>query len=194
MLASAVGLLIYSAGQFFWFNPTGASQERGDRKLLATAKQEAYRWIRSRTEPRDRFIAYEDVSLFLHTGRQSLRPMAFSTAAFYQQNRDVVDRDLNRLGDTARELGARYWVTASDDFDLETAEEVALDYMRDFIGAYPVVFESQDGRIRIHDVWRLQSSQPSARWTIPTTRLPGTRPEIPGASEARCGAGAGQTA
>ncbi len=180
MLASAAGLLVYSASQLLWLNPAGASQGRRDRKILATAKQEAYRWVRNRTEPEDRFIAYEDVSLFLYTGRQGLRPMAFSTAAFYRQSKEIIDRDLDRLAETARELGARYWIAASDDFDLETVEEMALDYRDDFIGAYPIVFESQDGRVRIHDIGRLHSKLPLPHQTVPEIRHQRTKPDNPG--------------
>ena len=180
MMASTVVLLVYFAGQVLWLNPAGASQGRSDRKILAAAKQEAYRWVRNRTEPEDRFIAYEDVSLFLYTGRQGLRPMAFSTAAFYRQSKEIIDRDLDRFAETARELGARYWIAASDDFDLETAEEMALDYRDDFIGAYPIVFESQDGRVRIHDIGALHPEPLLPRQVETATRRRRSKPDSPG--------------
>ena len=175
MVASALALVAYAASQVLWLNPAGAWQARRDRKIVAAAKQEAYRWVRNRTEPEDRFIAYEDVSLFLYTGRQSLRPMAFSTAAFYRHKKEIIDRDLDRLAETARELGARYWMAAADDFDLETAEEMATEYVENFVGAHPIVFESQDGRVRIHDLQRLYANPPSPQQTLPTSGPRGAR-------------------
>ena len=180
MMVSTVVLLVYFAGQFLWLNRAGASQGRSDRKILAAAKQEAYRWVRNRTEPEDRFIAYEDVSLFLYTGRQGLRPMAFSTAAFYLQSKEIIDRDLDRFAETARKLRARYWIAASDDFDLETVEEMALDYRDDFIGAYPIVFESQDGRVRIHDIGALHPEPLLPRQVATATRRRRSKPDSPG--------------
>ena len=180
MLASASALLLYFAGQLLWWHPARASQDRRDRTILAAAKQEAYRWVRNRTEPEDRFIAYEDVSLFLYTGRQGLRPMAFSTAAFYRQSKEIIDRDLDRFAETARELGARYWIAASDDFDLETVEEMALDYRDDFIGAYPIVFESQDGRVRIHDIGALHPEPLLPRQVETATRRRRSKPDSAG--------------
>ncbi len=179
MLASALALVVYAASQVLWLNPAGAWQDRRDRKILATAKQEAYRWVRNQTALEDRFIAYEDASFFLYTGRQGLRPMAFSTAAFYRQKKEIIDRDLDRLAETARELGARYWIAAADDFDLETAEEMAADYVENFIRAYPIVFESQDGRVRIHDLQRLYANPQSPQQTAPTMRLRGAKPGSP---------------
>ena len=188
MLASATALLVYFAGQLLWWQPARMSQQRSDREILAAAKQEAYRWVRNRTEPEDRLIAYEDVSLFLYTGRQGLRPIAFSTAAFYRQSKEIIDHDLRRFAETARELGARYWIVAADDFDWEPGEEMALDYRDDFIGAYPVVFESQDGEVRIHALGSLYSEFPLARQTERAIPRPRSKPDGLGVQKRGAGA------
>ena len=188
MLAFATALLVYFAGQLLWWQPARMSQQRSDREILAAAKQEAYRWVRNRTEPEDRLIAYDDVSLFLYTGRQGLRPIAFSTAAFYRQSKEIIDHDLRRFAETARELGARYWIVAADDFDLETGEEMALDYRDDFIGAYPVVFESQDGEVRIHALGSLYSEFPLARQTERAIPRPRSKPDGLGVQKRGAGA------
>ncbi len=152
MALGVIALSVYTVSYLIWFGPAAAARGRQHRESLATRKQEAYRWIRSHTARTDRFIAYEDAVLFLYTGRQALRPIAFSTAAFYLQDKGILDQDLDRLADTARAVSARYWMVAPDDFSLDGGEEMILDYLTRLLASYPVAFSSGDGSVRIYDI------------------------------------------
>ena len=168
MALGVFSLSVYTISHLVWFDPAAAARGRQHRESLATRKQEAYQWIRSHTARTDRFIAYEDAVLFLYTGRQALRPIAFSTAAFYRQDKGILDQDLDRLADTARAVSARYWVVAPDDFGLDGVEEMILDDLNRLLASYPVAFSSGDGSVRIYDIADLHDRNLSER-----TRPPG---------------------
>jgi len=125
------------------------------RAALAGEKAELHDWIRRETGPEVRFIAYEDASLYLYTGRQSMRPIAFSTEAFYKRDEKVLERDLDRITDVARHIGARYWVAAADDFHLETGRPLIDRRIAELKSRMPVVFESSGGRVKLYDLERL---------------------------------------
>ena len=154
-VAMAVGMVTlsaYTVSHLVWFGPASAVRGRQHRESRAAGKQEAYQWIRSHSARTDRLIAYEDAVLFLYTGRQALRPLAFSTAAFYRQDKGILDRDLDRLTDTARAISARYWMVAPDDFRLESGEDMIVDHMNRLLASYPLAFASQDGSVKIYDI------------------------------------------
>jgi hypothetical protein len=132
--------------------------ELAERRGLADEKLAAYAWIRQNTGPSERFIASEDASLYLYTGRQALRPMAFSTAAFYLQSEQVLAQDLERLSDTACAIGARYWLAAADDYHLESAEEFIAKRSSELLAGEPAVFSSPGGRVRIYDISALTAA------------------------------------
>jgi hypothetical protein len=132
------------------------------REALAEEKSEAYRWIREHTARDDRFIAYEDENLYLHTGRQALRPLAVSTASFYRQNKTILDRELEHLADTARVVGARYWLVAPDDFHLESGDEFLQKATSGLLDQAPAVFATPGGRVRIYDISALTGSGASS--------------------------------
>ena len=145
MALGVVTLSAYTVSHLVWFGPASAARGRQHRKSLAASKQEAYQWIRSRTARTDRLIAYEDAVLFLYTGRQALRPIAFSTAAFYRQDKGILDRDLDRFTDTAQAISARYWMVAPDDFRLDDGEEMIVDHMNRLLASYPLLLRVRTG-------------------------------------------------
>lgn len=146
-LLAAVGalLLLDAAYANFWLLPGQFSALAADRQSLAREKAEAYEWITSHTAPTDRFIAYEDVALYLHSGRQALRPLALTSPP-------VLGRDLPKLADTARQIQARYWLVSADDYQLEEAAGALQERTRLLLPPFPVVFRSRGGRVWIHRV------------------------------------------
>ena len=152
LITAAIAVLaVYGAYRALWVIPGYTSAQNTRRSALAAHKQAAYEWIRGHTESADRFVAYEDGLLFLHTGRTAMRPIATTTAAFYQQDMAPLERDLAHLGDTAAAIGARYWVVAENDYHLESASEFLQEATGDLLSDYPAVFESGDA-VRIHDL------------------------------------------
>ncbi|HYM12079.1 MAG TPA: hypothetical protein VEU62_15195 [Bryobacterales bacterium] len=122
------------------------------RAALGQEKGELYEWIRQNTDPGARFVAYEDVSLYLHTGRQAMRPIAFSTEAFYMEDEGVLKRDLMHITDVARHIRARYWVVSSDDFDMETGTPLVDERMGQLKSVLPLVFRSHNGKVQLYDL------------------------------------------
>ncbi len=149
-LFAAAGL--YGGYRYLWVTPRALAASLAERRALGAEKLQAYDWIRGHAAPSDRFIASEDASLYLYTGRQALRPMAFSTAAFYLQSRPILRQDLARLADTPRQIGARYWLAAADDYHLESAEEFIQKRSGELLAATPEVFRSPAGGVRIYDL------------------------------------------
>ncbi len=115
---------------------------------LSTEKQQAYGWIRERTRPQDRIIAYEDVVLYLHTGRQAMRPMVFSPATCFKPQQ-LLEPQLTHLGDVALRIGARYWVVSQDDYYWEACRPRICEKIAELNQGRPVVFRSQGGRVRV---------------------------------------------
>ncbi len=152
LITAGVGsLLAYGAYRALWVIPGHTVRQTAQRTALAVHKQAAYDWIARETAPEHRLIAYEDGLLFLHTGRQAMRPIATSTAAFYRQDMAPLKHDLEHLGDTARAIGARYWLVAQDDYHLESASEFLREATSGQLRGLPIAFESGDA-VRIYDL------------------------------------------
>jgi hypothetical protein len=146
LLAPVAAVLLFeSAWTNFHVLPDQLASAAEVRRSLAREKAEAYEWIAARTGPEDRFIAYEDVLLYLHTGRQAIRALALTSPP-------RPDRDLPKLADTARQIRARFWLVAADDHQLEEpAAALAEATARSLQGA-PVVFRARAGNVQIHQL------------------------------------------
>ena len=155
ILASALAwLVLFAAIGYLWRAPRGLLSGHRARASLAVEKRQAYRWIRENTKRSDRFISYEDAALWLHTGRQALRPMIFSTAAFYRQDKGIVERDLTRFMDTASAIEAGYWMVAEDDYQLASASEMIGEHVDRLLPSYSKVFETGGGKVKIYKLSR----------------------------------------
>lgn len=123
-----------------------------DRASLLEEKREAYQWLSCCTSRQDVVIAYEDASLYLYSGRQSMRPVVFPTSGKY--DRAYVEDSVAHITDVAHVLGARYWLIADDDFDMEWEPATSLGRAKEaeLEKRLPLVFRSQDGRIRIYRI------------------------------------------
>jgi hypothetical protein len=116
---------------------------------LAREKAEAYAWISRNTPPQARFVAYQDVILYLHTGRQAMRPIVFSTEAFYSRSEKILQREMDHFDDVARHIGARYWLAAEDDFKMETGLDLIEHRVKLRKALLPVVFKSQNNKVQV---------------------------------------------
>jgi len=149
--AAHQGEKIFAAAGKSFRSPAGRMR-RFAAAALAGEKGDAYAWIRARSEPADRFISYEDANLYLHTGRQALRPLAFLSRAFYGDTSAALREDVERLGDTARAIGARYWLTSVDDYQLEQGDRLLQEKTAPLLKHSRVVFRSRQGRVAIHQI------------------------------------------
>ena len=129
----------------------GISARRG---ALLPEKKEAYDWIREHTDPQTTVVAYEDEALYLYTGRQSVRPIEFSTESYYRHDTARAQRDLDHITDAAWHVRARYWMIAGDDYGLERMVPLPMidARMAQLRSALPVVFRSRQGNVQIYDL------------------------------------------
>jgi hypothetical protein len=168
VLVGATALCLYAGYRYLWLAPQTLAAKRQQRDAVQTEKQQAYAWIRQNTAPADRFIASEDASLYLFTGRQALRPMAFSTAAFYLRSKELLSRDLDQMTDTACQIRARYWLAASDDYHLESAQKWIQKRSREVLERRDAVFVSRGGDVRIYDIAALTAGDEDEQRSCPS--------------------------
>ena len=126
---------------------SGESQQRGS---LLSEKHEAYSWLRANTPPDSKVIAYEDVSLFLYSGRQALRPITFSPAALYDPT--LLESEISCLTASAHAIHAEYWLMSDDDFSIEWTDATSAGVARErqLGAALPELFRSNSGRVRLY--------------------------------------------
>jgi hypothetical protein len=145
------------------------------RARLMREKGGAYQWIRQNTDPEARVVAYEDPSLYLYTGRQAVPPITLSTAYLLTGDRNVLERELAHLTDTAVAVGARYWLTSEDDLHLEheDAQASIKERVAYLMLPLPEAYHSRDGRVRLHDISRLLQPEPKGcQASVPTVIPP----------------------
>ena len=121
-----------------------------EQSLMASEKLQVYDWIRQHTAPGDVIVADGDVILYLYTGRKAVIPIAFSTEYLYTSDRRVLDRDMAHITDTACAVGARYWLTAADDFQMELPWVEARERIARLMEDSPEVSRSSVGRVRLY--------------------------------------------
>jgi len=114
-------------------------------------RKQAYQWILGHTSSGDRVAAWKDVVLYLYTGRESLRPIATLPQAFYADDLKREKDDLAHICDAPRHVGVRYWMTTTDDFNLEPHRDRIAARMAEVGSVLPIVFRSSDGHVQIHD-------------------------------------------
>jgi hypothetical protein len=133
-----------------------ARQSR-DRGELLREKREAYDWISSHTARETRVIAYEDAVVYLYTGRQSLRPIAFTTAEYYEPTR--INVVLKHIADVARAIEAQYWIISDDDFGDEWPDATLKTRTRlsELEKVLPLVFRSRRGQVRVYGLGCVQN-------------------------------------
>ncbi len=126
------------------------------RAALAPEKMEAYQWIRQNTDSSTRLVAYEDIILYLFTGRQTVPPVVFSTEGFFTGDERVWERDLTNFTDTARYVGARFWLFAADDFQREAGWTLMRPKLNQRIeqlkSVLPIVFRTRENHVQIYDL------------------------------------------
>ena len=146
--AGLAALAVYAAWQYAWRTPAGLQSARLARQEAVGQRRTAYDWLAKNAAPDELVISYEDAALYLHTGLQGMRPINFSTAALFLQDKSVLEDDLSRLNDVAKRIGASYWVVSPGDFENETGTDRILPAVDALLADQPVVL--QDGAVRIH--------------------------------------------
>ena len=151
------------------------------RAASSQEREQLYDWIRRNTGPETRFVAYEDVGLYLATGRQVMWPLALATGSFYASDASRIEWQMAHITDVARQIGAGYWV-ASDADPADVQPRVAA-----LKAVLPLTFRSRTGKIELYDLACLnQPGQPGCETALQVLR-PESGPRPTSASGPRDG-------
>ena len=150
LLTAALTAIVVGIGWAQAGNSRAISRESEQRGLLRAEKTEAYSWLRANTPQGARVIAYEDVNLFLSSGRQGLRPVTFSPADLYDPF--LLGRDISCLTVSARAVQAEYWLMSDDDFSMEWTDAISAGLAQEgqLKNTLPELFRSSSGRVRVY--------------------------------------------
>ena len=156
ILAASFSLILGSLFAFIGWNyllgdPKRLRDASAFQQRALVERQQAYQWIREHTVPDDRIAAWEDVTLYLYTGRQALRPIAIRPQAAYAGDKLSLQRDLEHFCDAPRHVGVRFWYSKDDDFRLEADPERVTARMAEINAVLPLVFRSSGNYVQIHD-------------------------------------------
>ncbi len=155
------GIVAYASWNFLVRDPQRLKLAAISLTRNREQREGAYAWIRQHTNPDDRVTAYEDAVLYLYTGRQSLRPIAFLPEAGYLEDQDSMTKDLAHIADAPRHAGARYWLATDDDFYEEINSDAIRVRLREIESILPLLYSSEDGSVRIHDATCVVDTQVS---------------------------------
>jgi hypothetical protein len=152
LFLGAVALICGLAWNYAFGARATLAKIAGNRSRILPEKREAYEWLSCCTSREVVVIAYEDAALYLYSGRQGMRPVAFPTSGAFDEMyiRDAVAH----LTDVGRALGARYWLIADDDFGMESESAISLGRAREteLAQRLPMVFQSRNGHVRIYKI------------------------------------------
>ena len=128
------------------------------RRAILAEKQQAYAWVREHTSPETRIVAFEDVLLYLNTGRQAVRPISFRPSCCFTNEISILRTDLNHIADVPRHIHASYWVMSDDYFSYEGSIPLIQEKLIQLQSELPVVFKSSEGHVQIYDLSRFDLS------------------------------------
>jgi hypothetical protein len=164
LVAGTLGVIFVALGGIGAWNylvrdPRQLQLASASRARALKEQKQAYEWIRKNTQAGDRVAAYDDVALYLYTGRQGLRPVAFLPSIGYMSDFKVLENDLAHAADAARHVGARYWLRTSNDFELAGGKDRIDARLAQIDAVLPVVFRSPENTVQIHDASCLTETQ-----------------------------------
>jgi hypothetical protein len=150
-LCAAILLLSTAVLWNFVFGERAELQRESTRRaLLLSEKREMYDWIRRYSSKDARVVTpdTEDAALYLYTGRQAMRRIAFLPAGAYDEQ--ITRRDLDHVMDVAQATGAQYWMTV-DEYDAtwNAYHDLVQARLSELTSVLPELFRSSNGHVRI---------------------------------------------
>jgi hypothetical protein len=131
------------------------------RASILREKEEAYEWIRKNTRTSAKIVAFEDVMLYLYTGRQTMRPIAFLPSCCVTDQISILQSDLSHITDVPRRIQAGFWLMSDDYFDAEGSIPLIHAKMIELKSTLPLAFRSREGHVQIYDLSKLAAPAPS---------------------------------
>lgn len=153
-LTIALLALIALSGYNYWRFGHDLQVLSRHRAALNRERRQAYEWISRNTPLSARVLAYEDGLVYLYTGRQSVRPVAITTDCFYEPERKTCSGDFSEMGTWVGYVGAKYWLTDSDDYHFEGGRASLPEvqqHVSELKSHMRPVFVSSSGRVVVYD-------------------------------------------
>jgi hypothetical protein len=160
--AVLVGYTGFAAWNYFFRDRQHLLEAEKAQAKTLQQRREVYSWIREHTPADAKIVAYDDVLVFLYSGRQALRPIALLPESAYSKSpgRESPDltRDLAQMAEVPRDAGAKYWLVTVDDFTLDAEPAKILARQKEIVGVLPLVFQSSEGLAKLYDSRCLQDT------------------------------------
>jgi hypothetical protein len=160
--AIVLGYTAFAGWNYFFRDRQRLREAETSQAKTLEQRREVYSWIRNHTPAGAKIVAYDDVLLFLYSGRQALRPIVLLPTVAYSKipGSDSPDLagDLAQLCDAPRDAGATYWLVTGDDFSLDADPEKTASRQNEIVGVLPLVFRSSGGFARLYDSSCLQGA------------------------------------
>lgn len=158
-LLACVGLLLTGAVllNYIYSIPVGLRKLGTEHEEILNAEMGAYRWIREHTAPAARIIAFEDGLTYLHTGRQTIWPIAPLPESFFQDDPRFAHHDADHLADVAVHIGASYWLVSPYDknFGEPGGFSIVQARQKSLLADAQLVYRDPRGLVSLYDVRHL---------------------------------------
>jgi hypothetical protein len=125
------------------------------RTSILQEKEEAYEWVQRNTKASAKIVAFEDVMLYLYTGRQAIRPIAFLPSCCVTNQISILQSDLSHIMDVPRRVQAGFWLMSDDYFDAEGSIPLIHSKIIQMKSELPLAFSSREGHVQIYDLSKL---------------------------------------
>ena len=161
-LVSATGLVIVSVLAIY------AVSAKVERQAAAVAKhpdsfqdlyQDVYQWVERNTHPEDRFLAIDDVYLFLQTGRQAIWPLALTTEPRFRPDESRLEDQMSRIGDVAEHIDADYLIWTEHDYAYAPPMKERWGVWAE---SWPLLMSRDDGKVKVFKLQRKPQELPGS--------------------------------
>jgi hypothetical protein len=150
----AIVTFLLVSGCNYYLYAKHIAEEASRRAELNVERREAYDWINRHAALSSRIVAYEDGLLYLHTGRQSIRPAAPTTDCLYDRTLPRCVADYDEMGTWLDYAGTQYWLVDPLDFHADSYRQFLPEvrqYYTELQRRMTPVFVSTDGRVVLYD-------------------------------------------
>jgi hypothetical protein len=121
--------------------------------------RDVYRWVEQNTEPEDRFLAIDDVYLYLHTGRQAMWPLALTTEPRFRPDASRLEDQMSRIEDVAKYIDADYLIWTEHDYAYAPPMQ---ERWRSLAESRQLVMSRDDGRVKVFKLQRDPQESPGS--------------------------------
>jgi len=177
--AILLGYTAFAGWNYFFRDRQQLREAESSQAKSLEQRKEVYSWIRGHTPSGAKIVAYDDVLIFLYSGRQALRPIVLLPSLAYSRipgsDSPDLSGDLAHMCDAPRDAGATYWLVTGDDFSLDADREKTTSRQNEIVSVLPLVFRSSGGFARLYDSSCLLSPTRKDCEGTQAVLFPGTR-------------------